>query len=279
MTWNGWDANRAWDQTLHEVQAQIIMPTTSNPVLTHFAGPTHSHARHNVTARALTHPGILHRTAILLAIFTLGTVFMWTRVKPYEFASSAHLRRVVFTVAVVLVVAVILLALTLRYRTLAPVTAPTYALLQGVVIGFLTTMPEGRNSGITSHTVSFTIAMALCLLLAHRLGFLSPSHSLSRKIGVAISGVLIYLLASFALIRLGLHAPLQSVDWLAGILFGLIAAALAGFALVSEFDSALLHAQDTYPKYMEWYAALGLVLTMVWLYVEAIWITRGARSR
>jgi uncharacterized YccA/Bax inhibitor family protein len=227
----------------------------------------------------MTHPGILHRAAILLAIFTLGAVFMWTRVKPYEFASSAHLRHVAFAVGVVFLVAVALLALTLRYRTLAPVTAPTYALLQGIVVGFLTTMPEGRNSGITSHTVCFTVAMALCLLLAHRFSLVSHASPFRNKLVVAVLGVLIYLAGSFALIRFGVNAPLQSVNWLAGIAFGLIAAAIAGFALVSDFDSALLNAQDTYPKYMEWYAALGLVLTMVWLYVEAIWITRSGRGR
>jgi len=255
------------------------MPTTSNPVLTHFAGPSRSHSHQDVAARPMTHPGILHRTAVLLAIFTLGAVFMWTRVKPYEFASSAHLRHVAFAVAVVFLVAVALLALTLYSRTLAPITAPTFALLQGMVVGFLTTMPEGRNSGITSHTVCFTIAMGLCLLLAHRFGLLSTSDSFPKKLAVAVSGVLIYLAGSFALIRLGVHAPLQSVDWLAGLLFGLIAAAIAGIALVSDFDAALRHAEDTYPSYMEWYAALGLVLTMVWLYVEAIWITRGGRGR
>jgi uncharacterized YccA/Bax inhibitor family protein len=255
------------------------MPATSNPVLTHFAGPTRSHLRNHVAARPMTPSGILHRTAALLAIFTLGAVFMWTSVKPYEFATSAHLRHVAFAVAVVFLIAVSLLALTLRYRTLAPVTAPTYALFQGIVVGFLTTMPEGRNSGITSHTVCFTIAMALSLLLAHRFGLLSPSHSFRRKLSVAVFGVVIYLAVSFALIRLGVQAPLQTVDWLAGILFGLITAAIAGFALVSDFDAALTHAQDTYPAYMEWFAALGLVLTMVWLYVEAIWITRSGRAK
>jgi uncharacterized YccA/Bax inhibitor family protein len=255
------------------------MPTTSNPVLTHFAGPRHFHSLHDVAARPMTHPGILHRTAVLLAIFTLGAVFMWTRVKPYEFASSAHLRRVAFAVVVVFLVAVALLALTLYARTLAPITAPTFALLQGVVVGFLTTMPEGRNSGITSHTVCFTIAMGTCLLLAHRFGYISPSDPFRKKLAIAVSGVVIYLACSAALIRLGVHAPMQYVDWLAGIFFGLVTAAIAGFALVSDFDSALRHAQDPYPKYMEWYAALGLVLTMVWLYVEAIWITRGGRGR
>jgi uncharacterized YccA/Bax inhibitor family protein len=255
------------------------MPATSNPVLAHFAGPTRYHLGHHVAARPMTRPGILNRAAVLLAIFTLGAVFMWTRVKAYEFGSSAHLRHVAFIVAAVFIAAVGLLALTLYSRTLAPVTAPTYALLQGIVVGFLTTLPEGRNSGITSHTVCFTISMGLCLLLAYRFGFLSTSDSFRKKLAVAVSGVLIYLVGSFALIRLGVHAPLQSVDWLAGILFGLVTAAIAGFALVSDYDSALRHSEDTYPAYMEWYAALGLVLTMVWLYVEAIWITRSGRGR
>jgi uncharacterized YccA/Bax inhibitor family protein len=227
----------------------------------------------------MTRPGILNRAAVLLGLFTLGAVFVWTRVKPYEFAGSSHLRHVAFAVAVLFLLAVGLLALTLYSRTLAPVTAPTYALLQGVVVGFLTTMPEGRNSGITSHTVCFTIAMGLCLLLAHRFGLLSTSDSFRKKLAFAVSGVLIYLAGSFALIRLGVHAPIQSVDWLAGILFGLLTAAIAGFALVSDFDAALRHAEDTYPAYMEWFAALGLILTMVWLYVDALWITRGARGK
>ncbi len=255
------------------------MPATSNPVLTHFGGPTYARSSRHVAVRPMTCPGILNRTVVLLAIFTLGAVFMWTRVKAYEFGSSAHLRHVAFIVAAVFIVAAALLALTLYSRTLAPVTAPTYALLQGIVVGFLTTMPEGRNSGITSHTVCFTIAMGLCLLLAYRFGFLSPSHSFRKKLAVAVSGVIIYLAGSFALIRLGVHTPVQSVDWLAGLLFGLVTAAIAGFALVSDFDSALRHAEDTYPAHMEWFAALGLVLTMVWLYVEAIWITRGGRGK
>jgi len=121
--------------------------------------------------------------------------------------------------------------------------------------------------------------MGLCLLLAHRLGWIAPCDSFRKKLVVAVSGVVLYLAGSFALIRLGVHAPLQYVDWLAGIFFGLVTAAIAGFSLVSDFDSALRHAEDPYPKYMEWYAALGLVLTMVWLYVEAIWITRGGRGK
>lgn len=255
------------------------MPATSNPVLAHFAGPTHAHPTRQVADRPMTCPGILNRTAVLLAIFTLGAVFMWTRVKAYEFGSSAHLRHVAFMVAAVFLAAVALLALTLYSRTLAPITAPTYALLQGIVVGFLTTMPEGRNSGITSHTVCFTLAMGLCLLLAYRIGFLSTSDSFRKKLAVAVSGVVIYVTGSFALIHLGIHAPLQSVDWLAGILFGLVTAAIAGFALVSDFDSALRHSADTYPAYMEWFAALGLVLTMVWLYVESIWITRSGHGK
>jgi uncharacterized YccA/Bax inhibitor family protein len=255
------------------------MPTTSNPVLTHFAGPTRARLSHHVAARPMTHSGILTRAAVLFGIFTLGAVLMWTRVKAYEFGSSAHLRHVAVAVGAVFLVAVALLALTLYSRTLAPITAPTFALFEGIVVGFLTTMPEGRNSGITSHTVCLTLAMGFCLLLAHRFGFLLLSDSFRKKLAVAVAGVLVYVAVSFALIRMGVHAPLQSVDWLAGILFGLITAAIAGFALVSDFDAALRHAEDTYPAFMEWYAALGLVLTMVWLYVEAIWITRGARGR
>jgi len=75
------------------------------------------------------------------------------------------------------------------------------------------------------------------------------------------------------------NVPFLNVEWLPGILFGLATALIAGFSLVSDFDAAVQYSEEAFPKYMEWYAALGLVLTIVWMYVEALWISQSGRGR
>jgi uncharacterized YccA/Bax inhibitor family protein len=250
----------------------------TNPVLTRFLASGVQVNAHP-GQRGMTRAGSLGKTALLIAIFAVGAIFMWTRGRQYEFAGPGHLKRLIFVVLAAAIAAFALLTLTLRNRSWAPVTAPTYALLQGIVVGFLTSLPEGRNSGITVQTVCLAVVMCICLLIAHRSGLIRGEDRLRKKLSIAMAGVLVYLVASFAMVHRGMNVPFRNVEWLPGILFGLATALIAGFSLVSDFDAAVQYSEEAFPKYMEWYAALGLVLTIVWMYVEALWISQSGRGR
>jgi uncharacterized YccA/Bax inhibitor family protein len=152
----------------------------------------------------------------------------------------------------------------------APVTAPIYALLEGLFLGALSATLELRFPGIAIESVALTFGTCFCLLLAYRSGIVRASDKFKLGIVAATGGIaLIYFLSML----LGLfHVRIPGIfgSGPVGILFSLVVVVIAALNLILDFSFIEEGAYRGAPKYMEWYSAFGLMVTLVWLYLEII---------
>ena len=134
-----------------------------------------------------------------------------------------------------------------------------------------------RYPGVAVQAICVTIAMSCCLLLAYRLGWIRVTESFNRKLAVAISGVVLFYLANLAMVLMGIPTLIQRAGVIPSILLSVVVVGIAGLSLISNFDSAVQCVKEGNPKYMEWYAALGLIVALVWLYLEVLSLLDKAR--
>jgi len=137
---------------------------------------------------------------------------------------------------------------------------------------------DQRYPGIAIRAVGLTIAICFCLLGAYRFGLIKVTESFNKKLAVALSGVIIYYLVSFALAVTGGHTISMITGGMLGILISMIIVVIAGMGLISNFDLAAQCSKERFPKYMEWYAAMGLLIALVWLYLETLDLLSKSRK-
>jgi uncharacterized YccA/Bax inhibitor family protein len=153
------------------------------------------------------------------------------------------------------------------------VTAPIYALLEGLVLGGLSSILDLRYPGIGIQAVSLTFGTLFVLLLAYRSGLIKVTEKFRLGIIAATGGVMVFYLLEMVLGFFGFH--FTSI----GIGFSLIVVAIAALNLVLDFDFIERGVQFGAPKYMEWYGAFGIMVTLVWLYLEILRLLSKMRSR
>jgi uncharacterized YccA/Bax inhibitor family protein len=152
----------------------------------------------------------------------------------------------------------------------SPVTAPIYALLEGLFLGALSAMFEMRFPGIAIESVALTFGTCLCMLLAYRSGLIRPTQKFMIGIVAATGGIAIVYFASMILGLFHVQIPGIFGSGPIGILFSLAVVIIASLNLILDFSVIEEGAYRGAPKYMEWYGAFGLMVTLVWLYLEII---------
>jgi uncharacterized YccA/Bax inhibitor family protein len=169
---------------------------------------------------------------------------------------------------------------TIFKKTWSPVTAPIYALLEGLVLGGLSAIFDLRYPGIAMEAVGLTFGTLFVLLLAYKSGLIKVTQKFRLGVVAATGGIMLFyfltLLLSFFHISF-----LSSVygSGLIGIGFSLFVVAIASLNLVLDFDFVEQGVSQGAPKYMEWYAAFGIMVTLVWLYLEMLRLLSKIRSR
>ncbi len=169
---------------------------------------------------------------------------------------------------------------TVFKQTWAPVTAPIYCLLKGLVLGGISAFFEAFQPGIAFQAVCLTFGTLACMLIAYRTGLIKATENF--KLGVAAATGAIFLVYLVTLL-LGLFG-IGQLDFIhgAGILgigFSLFVVVIAALNLVLDFDFIENGAARGAPKYMEWYAAFGLMVTLIWLYIEILRLLAKLASR
>jgi uncharacterized YccA/Bax inhibitor family protein len=230
------------------------------------------------SAERMTLSGTLHRTAILLVLFAASAVCSWIEVGLFQHGGKGATLVLALVFSVCAISGVVLVWTTVFIKTWSPVTGPIYAMMQGVVVGFLSVGMDRRFPGVVIQAVGLTIAICICLLVAYRFGFIRVTESFNKKLAAATSGVIVYYLACFGLALMGGRTLSKVTGGIPGILISVIIVAIAGMSLVSNFDFAAQCSKERFPKYMEWYAALGLLVTLIWLYVETLKLLSKARN-
>jgi uncharacterized YccA/Bax inhibitor family protein len=161
----------------------------------------------------------------------------------------------------------------------APVTASIYALAQGLFLGALSATMEARFEGIVIQAVALTFGTAGCLLIAYKSGYIKATENFKLGVFAATGGVGLIYLATMILGFFGIQIPYIHDSGLIGIGFSLAVVIIAALNLVLDFDFIEKGAEQGAPKFMEWYAAFGLMVTLIWLYVEILRLLSKLNSR
>jgi uncharacterized YccA/Bax inhibitor family protein len=168
---------------------------------------------------------------------------------------------------------------TIFKKEWSPFTAPIYALLEGLFLGSLSATLELRFPGIAIESVALTFGTCFCMLLAYRSGLIRPTQRLTIGIIAATGGIAVLYFLSMILGLFHVQIPGIFGSGPVGILFSLAVVIIASLNLILDFGMIEDGAARRAPKYMEWYGAFGLMVTLVWLYLEIIRLLSKLRGR
>ena len=168
---------------------------------------------------------------------------------------------------------------TIFKKTWAPVTAPLYAALEGLFIGAISAMFEMKFPGIVMQAVGLTFGTLAALLMAYRSGLIKATENFKLGVVAATGGIALLYLVNIGMGFFGKSMPFIHDSGLMGIAFSGFVVVIAALNLVLDFDFIESGVEQRAPKYMEWYAAFGLLVTLVWLYLEILRLLSKLQSR
>ena len=161
----------------------------------------------------------------------------------------------------------------------SPYLAPAYALAEGVFLGALSGFMQTIYPGIVLPAILLTFGVAGSLLAAYASGLVRATENFKLGIMAATGGIAIVYLATFVLGFMGIQIPYIHGSGIIGIGFSLIVVVIAALNLVLDFDFIEKGVENGAPKYMEWYASFGLLVTLVWLYLELLRLLAKLQGR
>lgn len=211
---------------------------------------------------AMTVEGTVNKTGISLLILVFAAALSWNGAFGQENLPAVMLVGLVGGLVVALA--------TVFKKEWAPVTTPLYAAFEGVFLGAISLVFNLRYPGIVFNAVALTFGVLAALLLAYRSGLIRPSENMKLGIAAATGGVALVYLVSMGLGLFGKSMPYIHDSGPIGIGFSLVVIGIAAMNLVLDFDFIERGAEVGAPKHMEWYGAFGLLVTLVWLYLEIL---------
>ncbi len=211
----------------------------------------------------MTLEGAVNRTIVLLGILGLAATWTWGMAVRGNPAVQG-----VIGLGVIggLVVALV----TIFRQRWAPVTAPLYAALEGLALGGISGVVHVQYRRLPLQALALTAGTLLCLLLAYRSGLIRATENFRLGVVSATGAVALLYLVSIGMRFFGMEMPLLHEATPMGIGLSLVIVAIAALNLVLDFDSIEKGAEAGLPRYMEWYAGFGLLVTLVWLYLEIL---------
>lgn len=172
----------------------------------------------------------------------------------------------------------VLALITIFKPRLAPWTAPLYAVVEGLALGSLSMLLNAAYAGLPVQAVALTFAVFLAMLGLYAFRVIRVTDRVRAFISSAILGVLLFYLLNLGLGFFGVRIPYIHEGGALGIGISLLTAGVAAMALLLDFDLIERGAEAGAPKYMEWYGAFGLVVTLIWLYIEILDLLRKLRD-
>jgi uncharacterized YccA/Bax inhibitor family protein len=168
---------------------------------------------------------------------------------------------------------------TIFKKTWSPVTAPLYSVLEGFALGGISVMLESLYPNIVIQAVALTFGTAGCLLIAYKSGVIKATENFKLGVFAATGGIAVIYLVGWIMSRFGSGIPYIHENGFIGIGFSLVVVVIAALNLVLDFDFIEKGAENGAPKFMEWYAAFGLMVTLIWLYIEILRLLAKLNSR
>ena len=223
---------------------------------------------------SMTVNGTIHRTGILLLCVLAAAFWTWSRFFATEDPAAVGPYILIGAFG-----GLIMAFVTVFKKEWAGITAPIYALLEGLFLGGISAMLELRFPGIAIEAVGLTFGTCFCMLLAYRSGLIRPTRKFMIGIVAATGGIFVVYLVSMVVGFFGVQVPLIYGSGPIGILFSLAVVVIAALNLILDFNFIEQGAMQGFPKYMEWYGAFGLMVTLIWLYMEMLRLLAKLRDR
>lgn len=221
--------------------------------------------------KAMTIDGTVNKAGILLFLLLLSTAWVWSK--------SANLAAIYPLIILGVFGGFIIAIITVFKKEWAGITAPIYALLEGLFLGGISAITEAMYPGIVIQAVVLTFGTLFCLLIAYKSGAIKTTEKFKLGVFAASGAICVIYLASIILGFFGTSIPYIHDSGPIGIGFSLIVVVIAALNLVLDFDFIEQGVRSVAPKYMEWYAAFGLMVTLIWLYIEILRLLAKMRSR
>lgn len=218
----------------------------------------------------MTIQGTVSRTAMLLALLFAATMLTWNPSAPQDSTGWIMIGAIAGFVTALI---------TVFNKKAAPVTAPIYAACEGVMLGGISSLFERQFPGIVIQAVLLTFGTLGALLLAYKSRLIKATENFKLGVFAATGGIALFYLVSMILGFFHVQIPMITGSGPVGIGFSAVVVVIAALNLVMDFDFIEQGAEQGAPKYMEWYAAFGLIVTLVWLYMEILRLLSKLQSR
>ncbi len=161
----------------------------------------------------------------------------------------------------------------------APVTAPIYAVLEGLILGGVSAIYNAASHGIAIQAVGLTFGTLVVMLLAYSTGVIRVTQRFRTVVVAATGAIALFYVVSMALGFFHVGVPMLYSSSPLGIAFSVAVVAIAAFNLAIDFDFIQAGAAAGAPRFMEWYGAFGVMVTLIWLYLEILRLLSKLRSR
>jgi len=222
----------------------------------------------DVQSEKMTINGTVNKTLISLILLITSGYYCFTSISPIIIIAGA-------------IGGLIVAIITIFKKEWAPITVPIYALLEGCFLGGVSYMYNTMYEGIVSNAIFLTIGILLSLLFAYKSGWIKPTENFKLGLVAATGGIFIVYLVNFVMSFFGSQMGIMDINnsSMFSIGFSLFVVVIASLNLVLDFDFIEEGAEKGAPKYMEWYGAFGLLVTLIWLYLEILRLLAKLNSR
>ena len=245
----------------------INLTKSSNPVLKEnvFSRDYRS------SAEVMTINGTMNKTALMLLIVIAAAIFTWNKFFEAVTTNPEAASAAVMPWVIVGGIGGLIAALVTAFRPKsAGISAPIYAVFEGLLLGGLSAVFESMYGGIVMRAVLLTLAVFFAMLFLYRSGIIKVTEKLKMGIFAATAGIAVVYLVSFIGSFFGMQMSFLYGNSNLSIGISLFIVAIAALNLVLDFSFIEEAAGAGAPKYMEWYGAFGLMVTLIWLYLEIL---------
>ena len=215
----------------------------------------------------MTLSGTVNKTGFVLVLTIVSAGYAWGNPAMHGLTIPAA------------VVGFILAMVTIFRPTIGHITVPAYAIVEGIFLGGISMLFDAMYPGIVVQAVFLTFGTLGALLLAYSSGLIQATENFKLGVAAATGGIAILYLINFAMSFFGSGIGIITDSSMMGILFSGFVVVIAALNLVMDFDFIEEGAEMGAPKYMEWYGAFGLLVTLIWLYLEILRLLAKLQNR
>jgi uncharacterized YccA/Bax inhibitor family protein len=215
-----------------------------------------------VVGAEMTLKGTMNKFGVLIALMMASTFFAWT-----QFYQGSDPKPLVMIGAFGGLVVAIIMSFKMQWGA---ILAPIYAILEGLFVGSISAMYNYAYPGLPIQAVALTALVTLVMFLIYRYKIIKVTNKLRTVVVVATAAIALFYLVRLLTYSIGGTAIGSSINTPLSIGFSVLVSGLAAFNLLLNFDTIEKGVEVKAPKYMEWYGAFGLMVTIVWLYLELL---------